>query len=341
MPIPVRPRTSSYCRVILLLLPLALTAALPGCTRTPQQLEARGDELLSEGRFGQAMAAYKKAVELSPEDLGLKLKVAGAYRDRGLRSEAIERYETILEEHPESLEARRELALLLAAEGLRTRAMEQIGILKDRMPGSPVPWKLEARMAQQDEDWRDAVTHWRQALRRDDQDAEAYHMMGRAHMELGDYPSALAALQQAVRVEEGYDDAYFELGLTLIELNRIDRAEEAYRNYIDTHPRDAQAYYKLGNALLSKGYAEQAVEQYRRAVAIRPGYADAHFNLGMALLQQDREEEAAKAFEAVLIHAARDAVKDNARSMLRVIRQGGREVPEDGVNRLDPLLSRT
>jgi len=300
---------------------VSLTAgiAVSGCSRTPAELELRGDELMGAGEVQKALAAYSAALRSSPESPGLNLKMARAFEQRGNHDAAMTHYTAALDVDPSRHTARLELTVLQMEKGLWREASSNLGRLRSAIPEEALIYKLLARLAERERDEEEELSHWTTAALLDPSDPLPRHEIGRIYFGRGQYERAVTEFRRAVRNDPGYQEAYLELGLALIELNRIDEAETAYRNYIDTHQRDAHAYYRLGNALFSKGYLDRAKSHYRRALTLDPWFAEAHFNLGMACYDDREFSEAKRAFEQAAMWSDEGPLKDSARRMLRQI----------------------
>jgi tetratricopeptide (TPR) repeat protein len=92
------------------------------------------------------------------------------------------------------------------------------------------------------------LEHYRQAVRKNPDDARAYFDLGNVYGRSGKWEEAREAWQQAIRIDPDFVEAHSNLGL---------------------------AYYLLGNY-------KKAIKSYKQAIRINPDYAEAHVNLGVA-----------------------------------------------------------
>ncbi|MDQ7783805.1 MAG: tetratricopeptide repeat protein [Desulfomonilaceae bacterium] len=89
----------------------------------PEVHKMLGSFLLEDGRYEEAIEAYKKSVKLSGNDPLLKYSLANAYYKAGLRSEAQEIYENLLESDQPMPEASANLATIHLEQGRVDRAL--------------------------------------------------------------------------------------------------------------------------------------------------------------------------------------------------------------------------
>lgn len=85
-----------------------------------------GDALLMQNRMDDAIAAYRQARRLNPQEDLSRLKEAAAYASHGRTFFAIAMYETILRNHPASLPAEKGLIPLLQKQGKLDEARKHL-----------------------------------------------------------------------------------------------------------------------------------------------------------------------------------------------------------------------
>ncbi len=95
-----------------------------------------GDVYLSSSMYAEAIAEYRRALELGPAFVDLRTKLAGALRDSGDREGAIREYETVVREAPSYVPARLNLGLSLLAAGRRDEAAKHWRAVLEISPGN-------------------------------------------------------------------------------------------------------------------------------------------------------------------------------------------------------------
>lgn len=183
-------------------------------------------------------------------------------------------------------------------------------------------------------DLRKAERLYREVLKRDPRNADAYHLLGIiAHQigqnepalqlvghaislnpsvpafhnnigeickALGHSGDAMAHYRRAISLDGDYPEARNNLGTALQGAGLLDEAIASYREAIGIKPDYAEAHNNLGVALHETGDIEGAIASSLRATAIRPHYMEAYNTLGIALRAAGRAEEAAEAYRKAL-----------------------------------------
>ena len=293
-----------------------------------------GNALQSQGRFEEAVAHYKKALRLDPnnveahnnwgyalEALGRPQEAIAHYQD-ALRikpeiaevhynwgkalaklerfDEAIAHYQDALRIKPDLAEAQNNWGILLEALG---RPQEAIAHYQDAL-------RIKPEHAEAHYNWgkalqtlgrsQEAVAHYQEALRIKPDFAEAHNNSGVALAGVGRYEEAVAHYQEALRIMPRLADVHYLWGIALEALERPQEAVAHYQEALRINPDYAEAHYNWGNTLAALGRREEALARYRDAVRIDPDYAEAHNNWGAALLALGRFKEAATHYQAAL-----------------------------------------
>ena len=137
-----------------------------------------------------------------------------------------------------------------------------------------------------------------EAVRRNPRFSEARHNLGNALSNAGRPEEAVEQYRQALQLKPDLAEASNNMGLELEKLNRMPEAINAFQEAIRLNPEYLDAFNNLGVALATTGRAAEAVEQYQRALGINPDSAMTLDNLGLALARLHRPEEALERFKA-------------------------------------------
>lgn len=140
---------------------------------------------------------------------------------------------------------------------------------------------------------REAEAVFREALSRDEGNADAHAGLATALREQGRLEGAIPAFRKAVALRPG--DARFHdwLGAVLANRGNVPAAERSFRRAIDIDPGFAKAWANLGIVLDWQRKGKAALDAFRRAAQFDPGMANAHSNIGIWLAGSGRDSEGA------------------------------------------------
>ena len=92
------------------------------------------------------------------------------------------------------------------------------------------------------------LEHYRQAVRKNPDDARAYFDLGTVYGRSGKWKEAREAWQQAIRIDPDFVEAHSNLGLAYYLLGNYKKAIESCKQAIRIDPDDARAHNHLGVA---------------------------------------------------------------------------------------------
>ena len=227
-----------------------------------------GNQLLEEGNLEEAIAAYRRAIELNPDlswshhNLGESLAKLGQF------DEAIAAFRRSTELNPDF-----------------SWSYHHLGDALDRQ-----------------EQWEEAVVAFRRAIELNAEHFGTYCGFGHSLEKLGQLDEAIAAYRRASELDPKTDWIQYKLGELLQQRTQLDLegAIASYRQAIDLNPDDVQAYrkllqiqpdnlevwLKLGNVLIKLEQGEEAIAPYRHVTELNPDNVQAHYRLGELLIKQ-------------------------------------------------------
>ena len=227
----------------------------------------QGDRLLESGNLEEAIATYRRAIELNPDlswsyhNLGEALAKLGQFED------AIAAFRRAIELNPDF-----------------SWSYHHLGDALDRQ-----------------QQWEEAVVTFRRAIELNPEHFGSYVGLGQSLAKLGQLDEAIAAYRRAIELEPGADWIQYRLGEVLQQRTQLDLegAIASYRRAIELNPDDVEAYRKLleiqpdnfevwlqlGKTLVKLGQWEDAIGCFRRSCQLQPNSFASHYQLGMALSQ--------------------------------------------------------
>lgn len=124
--------------------------------------------------------------------------------------------------------------------------------------------------------------------------------LGNVHRRLDDLGAALDCYDQAIRARPDYVEAHYNRASVLRDQGRLGDAVEAYRIALRLRPDAFEVLNDLGGTLRRQGDLPAALECYRQAVELKPDSAELHLNLGRALEDAGAVDEAIAAYRRAM-----------------------------------------
>ena len=309
------------------------------------EVYAAAGYLRYEGKqFEEAAAAYRKLVEMDPENATGWFNLAATLQALEKWDEAAAMFEKTLAADPNRFEAHLGLGLSRLHQGAARPALEAYERCLRLVPAIE-PSKLEpvlfgkAVALQLLRKTSEAAEMYRKILEQSPRCEEALVNSIAVHLELKDFPAAAVCAEQLLQIcpdsRAGHEglaaaafaaedyaraaahcaalvkvapdafEGWFNLGVALGKAGRPDAAK-AYGEALRLRPDDAELHINLGVACQESGDTEKAKESYRRALAIDPNSDAALWNLAL-VLEQERSFADAEKLHTRLLNQAPDA----------------------------------
>jgi tetratricopeptide (TPR) repeat protein len=262
--------------------------------------EARGDRALAAGDFKAALAAFQRGVELAPDNLTIRHKMATALSLTGDVRAAVLQFQEVLRRSPDFAGAHYSLAVLLLSNGQLDQAIERLAaaVRYD-------PTYLEARV----------------------QLANALRQRGRVDESLREYAETL-------KMDPRIGEARFGYALALVRLRRYEAARDSLVEDLDLYPGRTEFSHALAR-LLAAAPADR-VRDGRRALALAqqlvrekgsPPSNDLRETMAMAFAESGQYEQAAAWQREAIAGAERGGRHDLAVAMTENLRLYERQKP--------------
>ncbi len=231
-----------------------------------------GDIARRQGRREEAVAQYRHALDIEPQNTRLRQLLSelasppgsegGTPSPPAARLDGMEREAVALIAAGRLGEARSVLQRILGLDPDHVGALVNIGTVAYRTG------ELDA-----------ALDYFRKAVRLDPGQAMAFSNMGTVCFGLFQQrndrawlPQALRHFQSAIRLDPGLSDAYNGRGAVYLALNRGDEAVGDFRKVIELQPGNVNAHFNLAYALVGAGRKRR---RWRRCAASRDPFMTA------------------------------------------------------------------
>jgi superkiller protein 3 len=242
---------------------------------SPLMYDFVGNVLNRLGRHDEAIAVYRRAIELDPKYVRAYISLGNTLKTQGKLDEAIACFRKAIELKPDFDSVHNFLGSALAAQG-----------------------KLD-----------EAIACYRKAIQLNPNFAWAYANLGSALAVQGKLDEAIAACRKSIEVNPKWSWAHVNLGNGLSQQGKLDEAVAAYREAIRLKPDDAGARDALARGLNSLAWTlathpeparrdpNGAVSMAKEAVELKPREGSYCNTLGTALYRVGRWKDAIETLE--------------------------------------------
>jgi tetratricopeptide (TPR) repeat protein len=238
-----------------------------------------GAALQEEGRPGDAVERYKRALALDATYTPALNNLGTALRATGRVDEAVAVYGQALSHQPDSASVHYNLGNALAAKGDRIGAIAAYRRAIAVNPRYADAYNNLGQVLAAEGRMDEAIHAFRQALAIDDRAAIVHGNLGNALASRGAMRDAIAHLQRASALAPDNAAARYDLGSLLLETGAFPAAASELREAIRLRPDYAEAHNNLGIALASQGQLREAMTHWREAIRLKPDLVDARRNL--------------------------------------------------------------
>ena len=162
------------------------------------------------------------------------------------------------------------------------------GVIDSRIAGIPPDAKVEFEAGQlniNSNDYSDAIPHLEKAISLYPRFAEAYQLLGVAHLQLNHGAQAESSLIKALEIEDRMPKAQYLLGVLYAMTSRANLAEKPLTRFAELDPQNPDAHFELAKVdfSLNKFWMPKSSPNVDQAERIKPGV---YVVLGYALLRQ-------------------------------------------------------
>ena len=277
---------------------------------TPLILEAAARGYMRSFRFPDAAFLLRHWLDRRPDNT-FALYHMGVVREHiGPRVEAVDAYRRVLELNPGHDEARLRLVHLLLELAQPKDALDTLRPVLARRGDDPAVQLAHARCLHGVGEREQAEQVLDQLLATSAHNAHALALRGRVAFEAEQYDQAESFLREAIRLEPGNADAYYTLFQVLqqkgddkesrIVQHEMERVEKDLRRLqvissdeLGRSPKDPRLYLEMGSILLRHGETQPGLNWLRDALRLDPNNPLVHQALADHYMQAGNEKLAA------------------------------------------------
>jgi tetratricopeptide (TPR) repeat protein len=231
---------------------------------------SEGMKALNEGKYDDAVQAFRKAIEADTKDYFAHFNLAMAYTLLERDLEAVAEYRNALELKPALYEAELNGGIVLLRQ---KNPAEALPLLQDAAGQKPQEFRPRYYLAEaqlQTGDYVKAEESYVAAIALDAKSAGAQLGMAQVLVQQGRIGDAEAYFRQAAQLEPRYRDYLLELAALYEKASQNRQAIAIYREF----PDNPAAQARMGELLLESKQFEDAVPRLEEAFAKDPGAAN-------------------------------------------------------------------
>lgn len=240
--------------------------------------------------YAEAIDAYKKAVEIDPDDAHAYRGLGDVLLKQGNHEDTVNAYNEAIEIDPDDARAYNGLGNAFSKQRNYEKAVLQYKKALDIDPG-----------------YADALQGYRETLkalerikseRVHEELTKAFYNQGNELLKQREYEKAIEAFKKTIEMNpEDTLLASIGLGKALFSQGDYDKAVEIFNKAVKTNPDHAEPWYYLGMIRSQQGKYNEAINAYKQAVEKNPDYTDAYYKIGTVYSKQKEYGKAVKAYE--------------------------------------------
>jgi tetratricopeptide (TPR) repeat protein len=269
-----------------------LASARERLPESPALRRAIGEVALGQGRHVDAIAEFRRALELDKDDLEARFRLGVALRRNQGYEEAAKVFDEVGAADKDHPGLALERGLLFEATGRSAQALEAYEGALAKAPGDADLMlrvgcgNVHAGRLGPAEELLRKVLSLRQTS------AEANHCLGRALLEGGKAADAQRLLERALELDPHRAEYHLYVGWAAIETGNVARADRELAEALKIDSTLADAYWQRGVLRARQGAVRDAVADLTRALQLNPARHEVHAALADAFYDLGRERDA-------------------------------------------------
>lgn len=263
-------------------------------------LRIGNDLLITESDSDKAEAAFRKALELEPNNVRAHCDLGLLLVNNKRFDEAIVQCVEALRLEPNNAEAHGNMGIALVSKRKFDEAFEHFNEALRLDPGRAETHVNLANALVMMGSPDAAIQHLIEALRLKPENADIHNNMGRLLADRNKLDEAIKHYTEALRINPNYAEAHCNLGISLARKGSFAEATEHFMQSLRIKPDSAETHSFMGFMLIQMGKNDEAIQHLLTALGIKPDYAPAHNSLGIALARQGQFDEALRHFAEAL-----------------------------------------
>jgi tetratricopeptide (TPR) repeat protein len=287
----------------------------PTPTRSAPSYRAEAEANYREGQLEDAVRAYQRALELTPDDTDTRVALAELLIWREKSAEALQQAEQAVIQEPSNAHA---LAVLCRAydwEGLYADAFDACECALEIDPEYAEGYAYLAEVYADTGAWGAARENATKGVELDYQNMPVHRNMGYVYEMQGRFNQAVESYENAIFLAPKLAPLYVSAGRVYRAMGDFDEAIDRLQRVTRIEPDNPLGYDQLGWTYYVQGDYARAVEYLELAIQLDPGYAISWGHLGIVHYVMQQYEEAIIAFQRSIELFEMDYLRENVRQV--------------------------
>jgi superkiller protein 3 len=242
-------------------------------------------------RTDQAIAVYRKALQVSPNEKAVLLNLGLAYLRKEDHVQALPLFARVVEIDPQHVQARQLLALCRAYVGQLAPAIRDLEDLRAAAPRDENVLFLLGFAYLKNQDSAKAREIF-QLMFDAAGPVRAQFLLAKANYEAHLFSQAEESFLEVLRLDPNFPGVHAELGKVYVSLRRTDEAIRELELALKDNPGDGDTSFSLGSLLVQEGRDAEGIPYLEQAKKAKPDFWASYFYLGKAKLRLEKPAEA-------------------------------------------------
>ena len=252
------------------------------------------------GDNNNALIAYNKALELCPEYKYNYINIANVQLAQKKYVEAEDYYKRFLELYPENDEARANLAETYFMNDKPEQACE---IFKTMYAKNPEGFKEYAKFGTalyKMKSYKEAIPILKKAVEQDENSVKSLAQLALCYQNTDDFATAEQTYAKMFEIAPGMNEFRLDYANMLSAQQKDQEAIKQYNDYIKAYPKDADGYVNLGALYKRINNTDLAIENFEKAFELDPNDMDTVKDLAFCYHKKNDYQKALKYYNIAL-----------------------------------------
>ncbi len=272
-----------------------------------------GYKFETEGRYGDALTAYNRSLEIDPAFPLAACRVGNIYLLTENADDSKRIFGTLLTDKKKSRMCCTEIARYAVKNLAPEKAASVIKKMKDELETDAAGLTVIGRYYLERGEYRRSIAFLKRAVSMGAPDLEADFLLGTAYLRSGEYKSSMEIFQKLLAIRPDYVGYLVSLGAVYRKLGRLMESFKTLEEAARRSDGNVMILIETARTCFELKWYRRAAELLEEALKLKPDQTDILIDLGIVYWHENRFEEA----KSLLKRAARQA-KGNRAALVNI-----------------------